>query len=178
MRYRITSWICLEELKKSKAKATFFCIGDNIEKHPEIFKKVIAEGHSIGNHTFNHLNGWKTTSEIYIENFKKCEEVISRFPIQKVRSKIFRPPYGKIKKSQSKEIIKLGYKIIMWDILSADFDQNLSKEECLENVLSNIESGSIIVFHDSIKAFRNLEYVLPRTLAYLEKNNFICDTIE
>lgn len=173
----ITEWV-LEELKKYNTKATFFCIGDNIEKHPKIFKKVITEGHAIGNHTFNHLNGWKTTSGIYIENFKKCEEVISRFAIQKIKSKIFRPPYGKIKTSQSKEIIKLGYKIIMWDILSADFDQNLSKEECLENVLSNIESGSIIVFHDSIKAFRNLEYVLPRTLAYLEKNNFICDTIE
>ncbi|WP_035669743.1 polysaccharide deacetylase family protein [Flavobacterium sp. 83] len=173
----ITEWV-LEELKKSKAKATFFCIGDNIEKHPEIFKKVIAEGHSIGNHTFNHLNGWKTTSEIYIENFKKCEEVISRFPAQKIRSKIFRPPYGKIKTAQSKQIRKLDYKIIMWDVLSADFDQNLSKEECLENVLYNIQSGSIIVFHDSLKAFKNLEYVLPRTLAYLEKNNFICDIIE
>lgn len=173
----ITEWV-LEELKKHNTKATFFCIGDNIEKYSGIFEKVITEGHAIGNHTFNHLNGWKTTNEIYIENFKKCEEVISRFPTQKVISKIFRPPYGKIKTSQSKEILKLGYKIIMWDVLSADFDQNLSKEECLENVLSNIESGSIIVFHDSIKAFRNLEYVLPRTLAYLEKNNFICDTIE
>ncbi|KIA87840.1 polysaccharide deacetylase family protein [Flavobacterium sp. AED] len=172
----ITEWV-LEELKKHKAKATFFCIGDNIEKHPEIFKKVINEGHAIGNHTFNHLNGWKTTTESYIENFIRCEKIIQKF-VTNLKSKVFRPPYGKIKTTQAKEIRRLGYKIIMWDVLSADFDQKLSKEECLENVLSNIESGSIIVFHDSIKAFKNLEYVLPRTLAYLEKNDFICDIIE
>jgi peptidoglycan/xylan/chitin deacetylase (PgdA/CDA1 family) len=170
----ITEWV-LEELKTHKSKATFFCIGDNIEKHPEIFKKVISEGNAIGNHTFNHLNGWKTTTESYIENFLRCEKSIQKFAI---KPKLFRPPYGKIKTTQAKEIRRLGYKIIMWDVLSADFDQKLSKEECLENVLSNIESGSIIVFHDSIKAFKNLEYVLPRTLAYLEKNNFICDIIE
>lgn len=173
----ITEWV-LEELKKYNAKATFFCIGDNIQKHPQIFKKVISEGHAIGNHTFNHLNGWKTTTETYIDNAKQCEETIEKFSIEKLKSKIFRPPYGKLKISQSKQLRKLGYKIIMWDVLSADFDQKLSKEECLENVLSNIESGSIIVFHDSIKAFKNVEYVLPRTLAYLEKNNFICDIIE
>ncbi|MFV5686808.1 polysaccharide deacetylase family protein [Flavobacterium sp. GB2R13] len=172
----ITEWV-LEELKIHKAKATFFCIGDNIEKHPEIFKKVINEGHAIGNHTFNHLNGWKTTTEGYIENFMRCEKSIQKFAIN-LKPKLFRPPYGKIKISQSKQIRKLGYKIIMWDVLSGDFDQNLPKEECLENVLSNIESGSIIVFHDSVKAFKNLEYVLPKTLTYLEKNNFICDIIE
>ncbi|MFV5698255.1 polysaccharide deacetylase family protein [Flavobacterium sp. ZT3R17] len=172
----ITEWV-LEELKIHKAKATFFCIGDNIEKHPEIFKKVINEGHAIGNHTFNHLNGWKTTTEGYIENFMRCEKSIRKFAIN-LKPKLFRPPYGKLKIAQSKEIRRLGYKIIMWDVLSADFDQKLSKEECLENVLFNIQSGSIIVFHDSIKAFKNLEYVLPRTLAYLEKNNFICAIIE
>ena len=173
----ITEWV-LEELKKHKAKATFFCIGDNIEKHPEIFKKVIDEGHAIGNHTFNHLNGWKTTTETYIDNAKQCEKTIEQFSTEKLKTKIFRPPYGKLKIPQSRQLRKLGYKIIMWDVLSADFDQNLSKENCLDNVLSNIETGSIIVFHDSIKAFKNLEYVLPRTLAYLEKNNFICDIIE
>ncbi|TRX04184.1 polysaccharide deacetylase family protein [Flavobacterium gawalongense] len=172
----ITEWV-LEELKTHNAKATFFCIGDNINKNNKIFKKVITEGHAIGNHTFNHLNGWKTTTEAYLENFKRCEEIIQQSGIN-LKSKFFRPPYGKIKTTQAKEISKLGYKIIMWDVLSADFDQNLSKEDCLENVLSNIESGSIIVFHDSIKAFKNLEYVLPRTLAYLKENNFICDVIE
>ncbi len=172
----ITEWV-LEELKNYNAKATFFCIGDNINKHPEIFKKVITEDHAIGNHTFNHLNGWKTTTSTYLENFKRCEKIIQQSGIN-LKSKLFRPPYGKIKTTQAKEISKLGYKIIMWDVLSADFDQSLSKENCLENVLSNIESGSIIVFHDSIKAFKNLEYVLPRTLAYLKENNFICDVIK
>lgn len=173
---KITEWV-LDQLKTHNAKATFFCIGDNIDKHPELFKKVIRDGHAIGNHTFNHLNGWKTATGAYIENTKRCDATIEKWAIN-LKSKIFRPPYGKIKIAQSKEIQKLGYKIIMWDVLSADFDQNLSKEGCLENVLSNIESGSVIVFHDSIKAFKNLEYVLPRTLAYLQENNFICDVIE
>lgn len=173
----ITEWV-LEELKKNNAKATFFCIGDNIVKHPEIFKKVIGEGHTIGNHTFNHLNGWKTNTETYLENFERCQGTIEKSTINNLGSKIFRPPYGKIKKSQANAIRQLGYKIIMWDVLSADFDQNLSKDDCLKNVLSNIRSGSIIVFHDSIKAFRNLEYVLPKTLAYLKENNFVCEVIK
>jgi peptidoglycan/xylan/chitin deacetylase (PgdA/CDA1 family) len=172
----ITEWV-LEVLKTHDAKATFFCIGDNINKNSEIFKKIITEGHAIGNHTFNHLNGWKNTTAAYLENFKRCEEMIQHSGIS-LKSKFFRPPYGKIKTTQAKEIRKLGYKIIMWDVLSADFDQNLSQEDCLANVLSNIESGSIIVFHDSIKAFKNLEYALPRTLAYLKENNFICASLE
>ncbi|MFE3869423.1 polysaccharide deacetylase family protein [Flavobacterium sp. LS2P90] len=172
----ITEWV-LEELKKHNAKATFFCIGNNIEKHPEIFKKVIGEGHAIGNHTFNHLNGWKTTTETYLANFERCKETIQQFAISNVNSKIFRPPYGKIKRAQAKAIRQSGYKIIMWDVLSVDFDSNLSREKCLQNVLSNIESGSIIVFHDSIKAFKNLEYVLPKILAYLKENNFVCEVI-
>ncbi|MDI5948811.1 polysaccharide deacetylase family protein [Flavobacterium yafengii] len=172
----ITEWV-LNELKKHNVKATFFCIGDNIDKNPEIFKKVISDGHSIGNHTFNHLKGWKTSTEVYIENTKLCEATIQKNSTSNPKSKIFRPPYGKIKVSQSKKIRKLGYKIIMWDVLSADFDQTLSQEQCLENVTSNLRTGSIIVFHDSIKAFKNLEYVLPKTLAYLKENNFNCGVL-
>ena len=173
----ITEWV-LEELKKHKVKATFFCIGDNIEKHPEIFKKVIGEGHTIGNHTFNHLNGWKAVTESYIENFQRCEDTIRKFAINDLICKIFRPPYGKITRSQAKTIQQSGYKIIMWDVLSVDFDSALSREKCLENVLSNVRSGSIIVFHDSIKAFKNLEYVLPKTLVYLKENNFVCEVLK
>ena len=172
----ITDWV-LNELKKHHVKATFFCIGDNIDKNPEIFKKVISEGHSIGNHTFNHLNGWKTSTEAYIENTKRCEATIQKNNLSNLRSKLFRPPYGKIKAAQSRKIRKLGYKIIMWDVLSADFDQTISQEQCLENVTSNLRSGSIIVFHDSIKAFKNLEYVLPKTLAYLKENSFNCEVL-
>jgi peptidoglycan/xylan/chitin deacetylase (PgdA/CDA1 family) len=163
----ITEWV-LEELKKHNVKATFFCIGDNIVKHPEIFKKVVGEGHAIGNHTFNHLNGWKTTTERYLENLERCEKTIQQSASKNLNCKIFRPPYGKIKRSQAKAIRQVGYKIIMWDVLSADFDSTLSQEKCLENVLSNVRSGSIIVFHDSIKAFKNLEFTLPKTLEFLK----------
>ena len=172
----ITTWV-LEELKKYDLKATFFCIGENIEKHPEIFKKVIREGHAIGNHTFNHLNGWKTPTEAYIKNIKLCEEVIEKTTDYNSKSKLFRPPYGKLKTAQARAIEKLGYEIIMWDVLSADFDTTLSKEQCLNNVLSKVKPGSIIVFHDSIRAFKNLEYVLPKTLAFLKENNFNCDVL-
>lgn len=172
----ITTWV-LEELKKYDLKATFFCIGENIDKHPEIFKKVISEGHAIGNHTFNHLNGWKTPTEAYIKNIKLCEEVIEKTTNYNSKSKLFRPPYGKLKTAQARAIEKLGYEIIMWDVLSADFDTTLSKEQCLDNVLSKVKPGSIIVFHDSIKAFKNLQDVLPKTLAFLKENNFNCDVL-
>ena len=170
----ITHWT-LNELQKYKAKATFFCIGDNLRKYPEIYKEIIQNGHAIGNHTFNHLNGWKTNTQTYIENAKLFETELSS--IENSKCNLFRPPYGKIKSSQSKILRKSGYKIIMWDVLSADYDLTISPEECLENVLNNINSGSIVVFHDSIKAFRNLEYVLPRTLKFIKDKGFICDVL-
>jgi peptidoglycan/xylan/chitin deacetylase (PgdA/CDA1 family) len=170
----ITLWT-LDQLKSYNAKATFFCIGDNVRKYPEIFKKVISEGHSIGNHTFNHLNGWKTSRHEYLENTKKCQSEICN--LKSENCKLFRPPYGKIKPSQSKKLRKLGYQIIMWDIISYDFDATITPEKCIENVLKNIRTGSIIVFHDSKKAFKNLEYTLPRTLEYLKEKEFVCESI-
>lgn len=167
----ITEWV-LNQLQIYNAKATFFCIGNNIEKYPEIFSKINNEGHSIGNHTFNHLNGWKTSTQEYIENVNLCEDSISN-----TKSKIFRPPYGKLKAAQSKKIRQLGYKIIMWDVLSADFDTTISKEKCLKNVLQNVQSGSIIIFHDSVNAFQNLEYTLPKTLKYLYEKGFVFEKI-
>ena len=171
----ITEWV-LSELKRYDFKATFFCIGDNIGKHPEIFKKIIASGHQVGNHTFNHLNGWKTPTAAYIQNIEKCGDEIARTSSKK--SKLFRPPYGKIKFSQASLARKSGYKIIMWDVLSADFDQKITPEQCLKNVLSNIASGSIIVFHDSVKAFPNLEYALPKTLEHLSENGYQCEVLD
>jgi len=171
----ITEWT-LTQLKKYNAKATFFCIGDNIRKFPEIFQKVITEEHSTGNHTFNHLNGWKTSTQDYIKNIRLHEVEQSKLNIKKC--KLFRPPYGKIKPSQSKKLRKLGYKIIMWDVLSEDFDSKISPEKCLENVLNNVVSGSIIVFHDSAKAYRNLEYTLPKTLEFLKEKGFVCEKID
>ncbi|MGH2665127.1 polysaccharide deacetylase family protein [Flavobacterium sp.] len=171
----ITEWV-LEVLKESDIKATFFCIGSNIEKHPEIFEKVTQKGHAIGNHTFNHLQGWKTTKNDYLKNVRLCEQEINS-KIKTGNSKLFRPPYGKIKPSQSQELLKAGYKIIMWDVLTADFDQNISPEKCLENATQKATSGSIIVFHDSVKAFKNTQYALPKTIKILKEKGFIFDVI-
>ena len=170
----ITEWV-LNELNKHNVKATFFCIGDNIGKHPEIFKTITASGHQVGNHTFNHLNGWKTPKESYTKNVEKCTDEILRMGVGKPN--LFRPPYGKIKPSQSLLLRKSGYKIIMWDVLSADFDQKTTPEQCLDNVLSNVTSGSIIVFHDSLKAFPNLQYALPKTLEFLSENGYQCEVL-
>ncbi|SFB70268.1 Peptidoglycan/xylan/chitin deacetylase, PgdA/CDA1 family [Zunongwangia mangrovi] len=167
----ITPWV-LGLLEKHSAKATFFCIGDNVRKHPEVFEQIKAKGHAFGNHTFNHLDGWKTKTSDYIENFKKAEEIIESQLQQKLTSeeKLFRPPYGKIKNKQAAKIANLGYKIVMWDVITGDYDKNYDAEECLKNTRNLIRSGSIIVFHDSLKAEKNLKYVLPKLLEeYTEK---------
>ena len=171
----VTEWV-LSILKKNNLKATFFCIGNNIEKHPEIFNTIITEGHTIGNHTFNHKKGWKTKTADYIENVELCKSAICE--LQSVNCNLFRPPYGKIKPSQSKNLRKLGYKIIMWDVLSADFDPSVSKEKCLENATLKVTSGSSIVFHDSVKAFPNLKYALPRAIQILKEKGFVFDVIQ
>lgn len=171
----ITTFV-LSQLKKHKAKATFFCIGKNIKKHPEIFKEILSEGHSVGNHTQNHLNGWKHNTNKYLENIIAVEETLDLYNFQTL--KLFRPPYGKIKPSQAKELIKRGYKIIMWNVLSADFDTSISKEKCLNNVLKNTVNGSIIVFHDSIKASEKLRFVLPKILNEFSKKGFVFKAIK
>lgn len=170
----ITEWV-LDILKSEEIKATFFCIGDNIKKHPEVYKRILAEGHQTGNHTFNHLNGWKTKTNHYIDNFKLCETECLKLNTE--HSFLFRPPYGKIKPSQTKAIRNLGYKIIMWDVLSYDFDPNIIPEKCLENVIPNTEQGSIIVFHDSKKAEKNLKYALPKAIQILKNKGFVFDVI-
>lgn len=172
----ITDWV-LQLLKEHNAKASFFTIGKNILENPAIFKRIIAEGHNIGNHTHNHLNGWQTATKTYIENFESCNLSISNLITTANHSKIFRPPYGKIKRQQANYIKAQGYRIIMWDVLSADFDSGITKEQCLDNVVLNIKSGSIIVFHDSVKAFENLQYVLPRTLKFITENHYSFGTI-
>jgi peptidoglycan/xylan/chitin deacetylase (PgdA/CDA1 family) len=170
----VTEWV-LDLLKSEEIKATFFCIGDNIQKHPEVYKRILSEGHQTGNHTFNHLNGWKTDTENYIDNFKLCET--EHLKLNTEYFFLFRPPYGKIKPSQSKKIRQLGYKIIMWDVLSYDFDPTISVEKCLENVISNTVQGSIIVFHDSLKAEKNLKYALPKAIHILKNKGFVFDVI-
>ncbi|MCD6543211.1 MAG: polysaccharide deacetylase family protein, partial [Flavobacteriaceae bacterium] len=149
----ITDWV-LKTLDEFNIKATFFCVGDNIRKYPKIFQSILQHNHAIGNHTFNHLNGWRTNTKKYLDNVEKAEDIIAIIHT-KVLSfgknigwnkqqnlKIFRPPYGKIRPSQRKALQKKGYQIIMWDVLSADFDQNISKEKCLKNVVKSVENGS------------------------------------
>lgn len=167
----------LAVLAENKIKATFFCIGNNIEKHPDIFQRVIDAGHTIGNHTYNHLNGWKTDVEAYMQNIAQCENSIicrhSHFSL----NKLFRPPYGKIKASQARVLRNKGYRIVMWDVLSADFDQTITPEQCLQNVVRNVKPGSIIIFHDSIKAETNLRYALPRAITVLKEKGYSFEAI-
>jgi len=156
----ITSWV-LGILDQYQIKATFFCLGCNVKQHPDIYETIKNRGHSVGNHSFHHLNGWKTDDEEYLNDIAMCSQI--------VQSSLFRPPYGRVKKSQAEELIK-SYQVVMWDVLSGDFDVKTSPEKCLKNVTKYTKSGSIIVFHDSEKAFQNLEYTLPRAIeALLEK---------
>lgn len=164
-------------LNQYNAKATFFCIGDNIRKHPEVFRQILAEGHTIGNHTMNHLKAWKTSLEIYVQNIIDCQNLIQEYSPKEDIQQIFRPPYGQISRTKFKALEKLGYNIILWDVLSKDWEQTISPEECLQNVLQNAQQGSIIVFHDSIKASKNLTVVLPEVLDYFSKKGYVFDTI-
>lgn len=178
----VTPWV-LDLLKEYNVKAIFFCIGDNVKKYPEIFKRIVAEGHRIGNHTFHHLNGWETETQGYLKDIAAAEDQFNSIqlseetPLKSPKgdtslvntkaleiSNLFRPPYGKMTSQQAKEVHKKGYKIVMWDVLSGDFDQTISEEKCLRNVTKNIKAGSIVVFHDSLKAEKNLRYVLPKVL--------------
>ena len=172
----VTDWV-LSLLQQHNISATFFCIGDNIDKHPEVFKKVVSAGHAIGNHTYNHLNGWKTNDALYQENRLACEAAIGKYYLHADETKLFRPPYGKIKSAQAKALRNDGYKIIMWDVLSADFDQTITPEQCLQNVISSVQPGSIIIFHDSVKASVNLKYALPRVIEHLKKEGYTFDKL-
>ncbi len=167
----ITEWV-LQTLDDFNAKATFFCIGNNIEKHPEVFQHIITEGHTIGNHTYNHLKGWKHKAKVYVRDVLKTEKIIRNFTTD-TSNNLFRPPYGKFKNKQSKKLLELGYKIILWDVLSYDWDKSVSEEICFKNVTSAAKEGSIVVFHDSIKASRNLKYVLPKVLEYYTEKGYV-----
>ncbi|NBW37687.1 MAG: polysaccharide deacetylase family protein [Cytophagia bacterium] len=149
----------LDELKKYNLTATFFCIGDNIGKHPDLFKRIISEGHVVANHTFNHLKGWQTATTTYLDNINKCDQIIAAHSTLPT-AKYFRPPYGRITREQIKKLS--NKKIVMWDVLTRDYDATLAPAHCLKQSLAATRSGSIVVFHDSLKAEKNLTAVLPK----------------
>ena len=169
----VTPWV-LEQLKSYNAEATFFCIGDNIRKHPEVFRQTISAGHSIGNHTYNHLNGWKTSTSEYIRNSLKTQELIEQFlPEERaVKNPLFRPPYGRIRTKQAKQLQEKGFRIVMWNVLSMDYDKAVSPEKCFRNVIDHASAGSIVVFHDSLKAEQNLRVVLPQVLEHFSREGY------
>jgi peptidoglycan/xylan/chitin deacetylase (PgdA/CDA1 family) len=156
----------LEELQKYKAKATFFCIGKNVKEQPQLYRKILEGGHRVGNHTHNHLNGWKTPDKEYFRNIIQASEYID--------SDLFRPPYGKISSFQIAHLQSeaLNFRIIMWDVLSGDFDKKVSGNKCISNVIGNAANGSIVIFHDSEKAFNNLKMALPKVLSHFSKEGF------
>lgn len=158
----VTPWV-VEQLAQYDAKATFFCVGNNIAKHPEVFEQVKAAGHSIGNHTYNHLNGWSSDNLPYFHNIRHCANL--------TKTILFRPPYGKLRPRQTQFLLR-HYRIVMWDVLSGDFDPNITEEQCLLNVTGNVEPGSIVVFHDSLKAEEKLRYALPKALAYFAEQGY------
>jgi peptidoglycan-N-acetylglucosamine deacetylase len=156
----------LQELKKYNAKGTFFCVGKNVKEYFDTYKQIISDGHKPGNHTYNHLNGWKTTDKEYFEDILQASNLID--------SDLFRPPYGKITQFQLKALQgkKLNLKTIMWNVLSGDFDIKITPENCYLNVMNNAGPGSIIIFHDSLKAMPRLQYALPRMLEYFTEKGF------
>ena len=160
----------LDTLAAFSCKATFFCIGDNIRKFPHVFGRIRETGHAIGNHTFNHLNGWKTKGSEYVQNIKMCDDEISRNGSAPHKNKLFRPPYGRITTRQVRALH--DYRIVMWDVLTHDYHSALSPEKCLSTSLSATRNGSIIVFHDSYKAEKNIRFVLPRFIERLLEQGY------
>ena len=152
--------LVLDELKRYNARATFFCIGKNVEENPVVYNRILEEGHAVGNHTYNHLDGWKTGRAKYLADILKAKKYIE--------SDLFRPPYGRITRKQRKDLLVLErpLKIIMWSVLSGDFDVKITPEQCCANVIKNTENGSVVVFHDSEKAMERVRYSLPIVLQY------------
>ncbi|WP_405369908.1 polysaccharide deacetylase family protein [Nonlabens sp. Asnod2-A12] len=145
-------------------KATFFCIGDKVNRYPETYRLLKNQNHQIGNHTYHHLNAWTTKKNRYLDNIDECSKV--------AETKLFRPPYGRITSAVTQRLIKKGYKIVLWDVLSGDFDQSRTSESCLKNLKKNTRNGSIIVFHDSDKSFEKLKVILPEYLAFLKEKGW------
>lgn len=154
----------LDILEKHRAKATFFCLGKNVLQHPSIFERIIAEGHAVGNHSHHHLNGWKSTDEEYLDDVVAASRWIP--------SNLFRPPYGRLKSSQARRLQAAGFKVVMWSVLSADYNKKISKEKCAVRVSKHIEPGAIVLFHDSEKAANNMLHALEMLLKNATEQGF------
>lgn len=166
----VTKFI-LDELNKYNAKATFFCIGKNVVANPALYQQILENGHAVGNHTYDHLNGWKTKNDLYLDNVNKARRHIN--------SNLFRPPYGRVTRSQVTALSgpKNQLYTVMWDVLSGDFDETISNEKCCKNVIKNTKPGSIVVFHDSEKAYAKMRYTLPLVLQYFSAKGFVFEQI-
>jgi len=158
----VTPWV-LDVLDKYQIKATFFCVGENAVKHPEVYREVLKRGHRTGNHTYNHIRGFFTSTKTYLENIEKASECIN--------STLFRPPHGEMRLSQLMEIRK-NFEVIQWDVISRDYDKDLSEQKVLNGVKKYVRNGSIIVFHDSLKAQRNMRYAMPRAVEWLLQEGY------
>ncbi len=172
---QITHWV-LDTLKQYQAKATFFCLGKNIVAHPDLLHRMIQHKHQVGNHSFSHLIGWKNNKNVYVKDVEKTQRILEK-ELPNSNLKLFRPPYGKIKKSQVKMLRAKGYRIVFWDVLSGDFDPNLKPDKSLHKTLKHTKTGSIVVFHDSKKAKNTLQYVLPKALKYWKSQGYQFKTL-
>ena len=159
----------LSVLKEHNVKATFFCVGENVQRHPEVFSQVLEDGHAVGNHTMHHFDGWKHSWYDYMRDVKECAQTF--------QSKLFRPPYGHMRRSQF-HTLQRRCKVVMWDVLTCDYDNTYAKEHCLELALQYSRSGSIVVFHDSEKAQERMLYALPRYIAEMKSRGFSFDSIQ
>jgi peptidoglycan/xylan/chitin deacetylase (PgdA/CDA1 family) len=159
---QLTPWV-LEQLAAFDARATFFCVGNNVRRNPDVVRQIQAAGHVIGSHTTHHLDGWKTDNVPYFHDVRHCA--------RQLKTRLFRPPYGRLKPSQA-QFLQRHYEVVMWDVLSGDFDPELTPEDCYDNVVDNARDGSIVVFHDSLKAEANLRAILPRLLSYYAERGY------
>lgn len=170
---QVTPWV-LDQLKQARALATFFVIGDNVRKHPDVFERVLKEGHKVGNHTYHHLKQPAVSAAQYLQDIDQCTAQLAQHGLE---TNLFRPPYGKLSSKLARSIQGQGVKVVMWDVLSADFDTTLSGKDCLNNVLDHIAPGSIVVFHDSLKAESRLKYCLPKVLEFINKKGWQCKAL-
>ncbi|MBP3738204.1 MAG: polysaccharide deacetylase family protein [Muribaculaceae bacterium] len=164
----VTPWV-LDTLDRYGVKATFFCVGENVERHPELFEEIKRRGHSVGNHTMNHLQGRFVTTRNYLLNVFHAHDLIG--------STLFRPPHGLLRWGQSK-VLRERFSIIMYDLVTRDYSNKLNGEQVLDNVKTYARNGSIIVFHDSLKAEQNMKYALPRAIEWLQAQGYTLERIE